>query len=439
MLPDMAAEPLPEGETQPCEPSVALDFAAAVDESQKQTEDEVQTAEAEAAPARKAPAAKAKAKAKARPETAAGKAKAKTAKLAEAKAKSAKKQQDENQAAFKKAVAAGTADKKDEVHEGKRKSGGKQAPEKRRPASQKAAAGDTADQKDEGKEKSKGKGKSKAKDKKREAPETAEGDAQPKPKKTKSGKADENAGSDPKPEKKKTAKERAELLKTWAEEQPQEDEAVEDAAEASDSEESPALRDASKKRFFRQRKHELPQALLKVFESSNRKEQTQLLNDFVKRDKKGRFSLNYESQYLKAKLQRFSETAGKEKSRGVTETVAAKKCGGEDKLRRAVDLGEVAVVTERGRRFYVFQDFAAPALPALPAAARCFLARGLSRASSEVQEFHVPVWLLHACRRSASRRRKASATSTAWTWSRTCASPALATPSRTTWLAGTCT
>ena len=185
-------------------------------------------------------------------------------------------------------------------------------------------------------------------------------DAAPKTAK-KRGKGDKE---DPKPSSKQAKpKERVAALKSWATADNQQSDAEPDDAES---------QDASKKRFFRQRRSagELPQNLLELWDKAGRTEQTALLDKLVVR-KKGKLVLDFENKYLRRRLQRYSETIGANKCKGVTETIAAARCGGVAQLKAAVATGEASVVNEGGCRYYVFKD------------CMCFAAGTLARTKRE--------------------------------------------------------
>ena len=181
---------------------------------------------------------------------------------------------------------------------------------------------------------------------------------------------------DPKPSSKQAKpKERVAALKSWATADNQQSDAEPDDAESQDDDSSsagPAKRDASKKRFFRQRRSagELPQNLLELWDKAGRTEQTALLDKLVVR-KKGKLVLDFENKYLRRRLQRYSETIGANKCKGVTETIAAARCGGVAQLKAAVATGEASVVNEGGCRYYVFKD------------CMCFAAGTLARTKRE--------------------------------------------------------
>ena len=93
-------------------------------------------------------------------------------------------------------------------------------------------------------------------------------------------------------------------------------------------------RDPCKARFFKaaKSKDKLPEPLVELFEKSNRRDQTEIVNKVVRRNEHGGFVLNFESEFYREIHTRYEESKAKEKAIGKTLTVARAMAGGKAML-----------------------------------------------------------------------------------------------------------
>ena len=174
-----------------------------------------------------------------------------------------------------------------------------------------------------------------------------------KKKETNTGKNDKN---EEKPSKKKQELlEKAKKLEISSEENSEEEDAEEDQA----AEEYPIeKRDATKAYHFRKLLGGMPQEIQELFKSNSvsRKDKTALVNNGVVKDEQGEWKMNLESPQIQAISKHYSSVKGKDKIKGLPKALMVAKLGGQSALDRAIEDGDVYVVNEKGRDFYVFQS-----------------------------------------------------------------------------------
>ena len=97
--------------------------------------------------------------------------------------------------------------------------------------------------------------------------------------------------------------------------------------------------------------------MLKVFNAANRDGKTKMVNDIVKREADGSYSINTTSHVYKEMNMRFQNKTTSEKDKAVILEVAQIPCEAATQLQQAVDAGRVKVKRQGGMDWYIFKEF----------------------------------------------------------------------------------
>jgi hypothetical protein len=109
----------------------------------------------------------------------------------------------------------------------------------------------------------------------------------------------------------------------------------------------------------------LPDYVIDLFNNAGsetgqkRKEQTEIINNLLRKDDEGSYILNLQSPMFKEAHKSFFERKSKDKKKGVILEVAEDRCGGEHKLARALEAKRVIVEKRNGVEFYIFRSMEA--------------------------------------------------------------------------------
>lgn len=111
--------------------------------------------------------------------------------------------------------------------------------------------------------------------------------------------------------------------------------------------------------YFRKLLPRMPPQVQAMFSSRglNRKEKTVLVNKSIVKKKDGSWDINADAAEIQALSKHLSKITGKEKAKGIPKALMLAKLGGQTQLDKALQDGDVFIVTEKGKEFYVFQEY----------------------------------------------------------------------------------
>lgn len=137
----------------------------------------------------------------------------------------------------------------------------------------------------------------------------------------------------------------------------------EEGKEQSDDEKRPesstALaekRDPKKAYFFRKQMEKLPEPVRDLFNSNkvSREDKTKLVNGVVQEGEDGKMVIQDDAPVLKMLQKFYTDVKGKEKAKGYPRALMLAKLGSEAMLQKALQDGDVRIVQEKGKEYYVF-------------------------------------------------------------------------------------